>query len=208
MFGAFHGGLVALGFATFTRGVPTEQLPVVTRSASPASPTTLRVATLNLAHGRSTGRNQVLQSSARPISQVHAAAALVSGGIAARSRPPGGRRSGLWSGGVDRPSLVAVDLEAHAFAGGRHVDGFGLQYGTAVVFKLAMRGADSYTFETSPPTPSRGWVVALLVWPAAPGGEVQVASVHFDFSRSSVRARQIASSSVSFLPRSRVTSRS
>lgn len=94
MFGAFHGGLVALGFATFTRGVPTEQLPVVTTSASPASPTTLRVATLNLAHGRSTGRNQVLQSSARLISQVHAAAALVSGGIAARSRPPGGRRSG------------------------------------------------------------------------------------------------------------------
>ena len=53
MFGAFHGGLVALGFATFARGVPTEQLPVVTTSASPASSMTLRVATLNLAQGRS-----------------------------------------------------------------------------------------------------------------------------------------------------------
>jgi endonuclease/exonuclease/phosphatase family metal-dependent hydrolase len=54
----------------------------------------------------------------------------------------------------------------------------------------ALREPLAITFDVSPPTFSKGFVVATIDWPGEPNINVDVVSVHLDFLRKNVRERQ------------------
>jgi len=56
---------------------------------------------------------------------------------------------------------------------------------------LALREPLAITFDASPPTFSKGFVVATVDWPGEPNIKVDVVSVHLDFLRKSVRGWQV-----------------
>ena len=49
----------------------------------------------------------------------------------------------------------------------------------------------SVTFAPSPPTFPKGFVVCTIRWPGDPNAEIDVVSTHLDYSRRSVRKRQV-----------------
>jgi endonuclease/exonuclease/phosphatase family metal-dependent hydrolase len=149
----------------------------------------LRVLSLNLAHGRADGPHQLLQSAASRRATLSSVAELLQ-----RERP---HVVGLqevdgpsfWSGGfchLERlASLTGLRFGAH----GEHVFSRWLRYGTGLLSSLRLRGSDSFTFDPSPPTFSKGFTFGTLA--LSPGREVDLVSVHLDFSRTAVRLRQV-----------------
>jgi endonuclease/exonuclease/phosphatase family metal-dependent hydrolase len=191
---AVGAALAAVGFTTRSGGSRDAEIRPTVLGAPPRfAGRNFRVITLNVAHGRGTGRNQLLQPSSRIRDQLEVAAGLV-----AREQPQiialqeADSRS-FWTGGQDQVSAFAAVTGSHAYAAGHHVDGFGLHYGTAVLSDFVIRSARTHAFSPNPPTPTKGWVVATVVMPGAPNTDVDVVSVHLDFSRRSVRERQVRS---------------
>ena len=142
-----------------------------------------------MAHGRGTGFHQALQSEAQIRAHLAAAASLLAAQQPDLVALQEVDQPSVWSGGFDHVAVVAEHLDSHSYAAGRHVDRFGLHYGTAVLSALPTEAAHSYTFAANPPTPSKGWVLSTV---EVGGRSVDVVSVHLDFSRAAVRAEQVA----------------
>ena len=162
-------------------------------SAAPSARRTLKVMALNLAHGRRDGAHQLLQSAATISSNLDEVARVlsrVSPDVVGLQEADG---ASFWSGGFDHVDYLAERSNFLYFARAEHVKGPKLSYGTALLSTLPLEKARSVTFAPSPPTPSKGFLVATLGWPVATGGtrKVDVVSVHLDFSRQSVRERQV-----------------
>jgi endonuclease/exonuclease/phosphatase family metal-dependent hydrolase len=152
---------------------------------------TLRVMTLNLAHGRSDGRHQLLQ---RPASIRRNLAAVSA--VLQRERPhvvalQEADGPSFWSGGFDHVDFLMHDAHFAEAVRGEHVRGPRVRYGTAVLSQLPLGAPLSVTFAPSPPTLSKGFVLATLAWPGQPDLQIDVVSVHLDFLRPSVRRSQV-----------------
>jgi endonuclease/exonuclease/phosphatase family metal-dependent hydrolase len=155
-------------------GEPQVQPKVTTHSAAslPAAESTrgqsssLKVMTLNVAHGRGDGPNQVLQKGKAIKMNLDQIGAVLSSYLAEKAG-------------------FAYSVRAE------HVKGMNISYGTGLLSTPALREPLSVTFDPSPPTFSKGFTVATVDWPGEPNMEVDVVSVHLDFSRKSVRARQV-----------------
>lgn len=187
-FAVLSGGTV--GFSTLAGGANGAIESTIRRPAiSPDDPRRLRVATLNLAHGRGTGLHQAVQGATQIRAQLSSAAALLAAEQPALIALQEVDHDSVWSGGFDHVAFVAERVDVHSHAAGKHVDRFGLHYGTAVLSNLPVASAHSYTFAATPPTPTKGWVLSTVQV-----GEVavDVVSVHLDFSRAKVRAAQAA----------------
>ncbi len=174
-------------------------------SRAPAARPALRVMTLNLAHGRKDGTHQLLQSTARiraNLDDVVTVLGRLEPDVVALQEADG---PSFWSGDFDHVEFVAEWASFGYFSRAEHVKGLGLAYGTAVVSKRHLRDARCVTFEPTPPSPSKGFLVATVVWPIVEGKStsVDVISVHLDFSRQSVRQRQIAAIVKNVKPRER-----
>jgi len=157
---------------------------------SGASSNTLRVMTLNLAHGRKDGANQILQSTRRIRSNLNEIApVLVKAGpdVVALQEADG---PSIWSGAFSHVQHVAEKAEFRYCVRGEHVKGMKLSYGTALLSMLPLRAPVSRTFAPSPPTFSKGFVLATVAWPGEQGRQAHVVSVHLDYSRKSVRRSQ------------------
>jgi endonuclease/exonuclease/phosphatase family metal-dependent hydrolase len=157
---------------------------------------TLKLLTLNVAHGRKDGFNQLFQSEQRIRSNLaHVAALLKQTGadIVALQEADGPSR---WSGNFDHVALLAqkADYTSHSRAG--HAQGWLFDYGTALLARRDFTEMLTHTFPPSPPTLSKGFLLGQIAWQPNEDGEppvlVDVISVHLDFSRSSVRQQQIA----------------
>jgi endonuclease/exonuclease/phosphatase family metal-dependent hydrolase len=75
-----------------------------------------------------------------------------------------------------------------------NVDFLFLSYGTALLSALPLTESIKHTFAPSPPTFSKGFVLAQLEWPFSDKNtarKIDIISVHLDFSRKSVREQQI-----------------
>lgn len=151
----------------------------------------LKVMTLNVAHGRGDGPNQVLQkgkSIRENLDEIAAVLRRERPDIAAIQEADG---PSVWSGKVDEVSYLA-DKAGFAYSvHGEHVKGMKISYGTGLLSMPALRGPLAITFEASPPTFSKGFVVATIDWPDDPNIKVDVVSVHLDFLRKSVREWQV-----------------
>jgi len=97
----------------------------------------------------------------------------------------------IWSGRFDHVEHLAGNAGFSHHCRGEHVKGMKLSYGTALLSRLALDDCRSVTFAPSPPTLSKGFVVGTIQWPGRPGLQVDCVSVHLDFSRKSVRRKQV-----------------
>ena len=155
----------------------------------------LRVASLNMAHGRKDGRNQmflkdeVIRSNLSDVadgmndSEAHVIA-LQEADAASR-----------WSGNFDHVAFLSEASRYPCNFHGIHASNRYYDFGTALLSVQPFEGAFSHSFKPSKPTTTKGFVLAALSW--NPAGEldqpirIKVGSVHLDFSRRSVRRSQI-----------------
>ncbi|MFC1664504.1 endonuclease/exonuclease/phosphatase family protein, partial [Pseudomonadota bacterium] len=155
----------------------------------------LRVATLNLAHGRKDGLNQLLLGKKTIHNNLLIIAETlidIEADVVGLQEADGSSR---WSGGFDHVALLANQARYpwHHRAG--HANGWLFDYGTAILSRWPLIDKISHTFPPSPPTLSKGFTLVQVAWQPDPGRNtivyVDVVSAHLDFSRQKVREEQI-----------------
>lgn len=157
-------------------------------------PNTLRVATLNLAHGRKDSFSQffvtekAFKQNLNDISEV-----INKYQIDIIAFQEADQKS--WSsGGFDHVDFIKnktgfID-KTHAI----NIDSWFASYGTAIISKKPITDSVSYTFAPSPPTFSKGFSLAQIESPCNDGSHYQkidIISVHLDFLIESTRDKQI-----------------
>jgi endonuclease/exonuclease/phosphatase family metal-dependent hydrolase len=153
----------------------------------------LRVATLNLAHGRKDSFNQLFVWGNTFKENLNDVAEVLT-----RHRPhvvalQEADAASRWSGSFDHVAYLA----AAGYPWRTHVsnaEGWLYSYGTALLSAQPIAETIKHTFQPSPPTLDKGFVLAQIEWPNVNGKEprkVDIISIHLDFSRQSVRDKQI-----------------
>ena len=186
---------VALGAAACVslggRGRPLAHTPAVHGhpETTPEPPgDTFTVLTLNVAHGRGDGFHQALQADATIRRQLDAIAALLQrqdADVVALQEADG---PSAWSGDFDHVAHLAHGGGYPWHLRGRHATPPLLDYGTALLAKARPASARSVRYAPTPPTPSKGFVVATV---RCGDVDVDVVSVHLDFARERTRERQV-----------------
>ena len=159
-------------------------LPRIDRRAG-----TLRVLSLNVAHGRADRSHQLLQTSRhreRALARIAALFEREGPDVVGLQEADG---PSFWSGGFCHVESLARRSRFSCFAHGAHVEGPGLRYGTGLLSRLELADAFACTFDRSLPTPAKGFTVAAVHLDERT--VIDVASVHLDFLRPAVRARQV-----------------
>ena len=156
----------------------------------------LRVLSANLAHGRGTGFNQVLQSAETARENIRQAAAsleLLDADVVGLQEADAVSR---WSGGFDHVMAIADAAGYGCHLHGLHAQSRFFQYGTALLSRFAFGKTAVHHFEPTPPAQRKGFVAAQVAWNPAGLLEsprfVTIASVHLDFSSGDNRASQLA----------------
>jgi endonuclease/exonuclease/phosphatase family metal-dependent hydrolase len=148
---------------------------------------TLKVMTLNLAHGRGTRALQEFVSDKKTRENLDEVAELLQ-----RERPDiaafqeadiKSRRSGNFNH-VNYITERAGYLQA---VHGEHAKGFGFNHGTALISGLQMSEPLSIAFEPKLPSPDKGFVVCTVEFG---GTKVDIVSVHLDVASDKVRREQ------------------
>lgn len=156
---------------------------------------TLSVLSLNMAHGRKDAVNQLFLSKEDFENNLSDIADLIietDADIVGLQEADGPSR---WSGGFDHVSALAEDADYPWFERASHAQSWLFDYGTALLSRQPFEEVLNHTFEPSPPTMNKGMILGQIAWQKQ-GGEdkpllVDIISVHLDFSRQSVRAKQI-----------------
>jgi endonuclease/exonuclease/phosphatase family metal-dependent hydrolase len=154
----------------------------------------LRVMTLNVAHGRSDGPNQLFLDRTDFEGNLDAVSDLLrasSADIVALQEVDGPSR---WSGRFDHASVLARDASYPWHYRADHARSWLYRYGTAVLSRLPVGASHSHRFEPTLPTPRKGLVVSEIRLPHAAGEDmpVDVVSVHFDYFSERAKRRQLA----------------
>ena len=156
----------------------------------------LRVLSANLAHGRGTGFNQMLQSAATARADIQQAPALLDQLDADVVGLQEADAVSRWSGGFDHVLAIADASGYGCRIHGLHAQSRFFEYGTALLSRFAFRKAAIHHFEPTPPAQRKGFVAAQVAWNPAGVLEtprlVTLASVHLDFSSAGNRASQLA----------------
>jgi endonuclease/exonuclease/phosphatase family metal-dependent hydrolase len=155
----------------------------------------LRVLTLNLAHGRKDALNQVLLSREaveRNLKEVAASLREAGADVVALQEADGPSR---WSGGFDHVAALAGQANYPWQSRASHAKTWLFDYGTALLSRVPFTDRLDHAFRPSPPSMTKGLTLGQLAWRPDPDAGliyVDIVSVHLDFSRASVRKRQIA----------------
>lgn len=157
---------------------------------------TLRLLTLNIAHGRNQAANQLLLEKEDIEQNIRSIARLLkktSADIVALQEADG--PSG-WSGNFDHIELLAREAGYPWYYRANHAESWLFSYGTAILSRLPVSETLQHTFSPSPPTLNKGFLLGQVNWmnhnAAGSTLAVDVVSVHLDFSRQRVRDEQIA----------------
>ena len=153
---------------------------------------TLKVVTLNLAHGRKDATSQ-FQLEASEIRQnlTDASELLCSWqpDIVASQEADG---PSFWSGRFNHVAHLADGLQMRYHFQAHDVDTPALKYGTALVSNLDLRDVEALTFEPRLLTPPKGALIARVRWPGfGPAELVGIVSVHLDFRDRGTREDQL-----------------
>jgi len=131
---------------------------------------TLKVMTLNLAHGRKDGMNQLLQNKSQIQNNLEDIAALL--------------------------NRLEIDVVALQEADAPSLWSGLFSYGTALLSRLPFSARVHHTFQPSPPTLNKGYTLGQITWQPDDNANkpilLDIVSVHLDFSRKSVREQQTA----------------
>jgi endonuclease/exonuclease/phosphatase family metal-dependent hydrolase len=155
---------------------------------------TLKVMTLNLAHGRKDGLNQLLKSAGSIRRNLEEIAIIFDKHGADVVALQEADAPSFWSGGFDHVALLAEQAAYPFYENSHQANSWFFSYGTALLSRVALSGVVHHTFRPSPPTMNKGYTLAQLMWKtdAAEPLPVDIVSVHLDFSRKSVREQQSA----------------
>ncbi|MDA3960980.1 MAG: endonuclease/exonuclease/phosphatase family protein [Planctomycetota bacterium] len=196
------GGIVSLGIlATLLAMVipwmlsaPLHQVLQVSKAAEAGdcNPNTLTIASLNLAHGRSTGMHQMTQARGTIQKHLDQAGALLRAHQVDLVALQEVDHKAWWSHHIDQATHVAQAAQLPNVVGGAQVDAFGLRYGTAIAAKGQLSDAEAFAFSAGPFAPGKGFTVAR--WDAGHGRTATVVSLHFHFlsgARQRAQAEQL-----------------
>jgi endonuclease/exonuclease/phosphatase family metal-dependent hydrolase len=154
----------------------------------------LRVATLNLAHGRKDSFNQlfVLEDAFKEnLSDIANVLRDYWPHVVALQEADTDSR---WSGGFDHVEYLASAAGYPWRTHESNAESWLFSYGTALLSALPLTKTIKHTFEPSPPTLNKGFVLAqidLFSDDENKSRKIDILSVHLDFSRQSVRDQQI-----------------
>lgn len=152
---------------------------------------TVRLMTLNIAHGRSDKAHQVFQSNDMIRSNLESIADVLQREAPAVVAMQEADGPSAWSGNFDHVQYIAYKANYAYSLRGEHVKYIGHSYGTALLSRLPLFNTGSIRFDPTGATPRKGFVVGTFAWPNPPYSEVDVVSLHLDFARRSVRRRQV-----------------
>jgi endonuclease/exonuclease/phosphatase family metal-dependent hydrolase len=154
----------------------------------------LRVATLNIAHGRKDSVNQLLNGEATFRKNLDDVAAVLIDKKPHVVALQEADAVSTWSGKFDHVAYLAnaagYSWHVHAI----NADSWLYSYGTALLAGLPIKESIKHTFEPSPPTLDKGFVLASIQWKPeneAASRTIDFISVHLDFARKAVREEQI-----------------
>jgi endonuclease/exonuclease/phosphatase family metal-dependent hydrolase len=151
----------------------------------------LRVMTLNIAHGRKNGRHQFFRRTSTIKSNLDDISSVLrekQPDVVALQEADG---PSAWSGNFDHVHYIAERSDYAYSVRGEHVKRKNTSYGTALLSSLPLNTPVSVKFPPSPPTFPKGLIISTVTVPGDPPLEVDIASVHLDFSRQSVREKQV-----------------
>ncbi len=156
----------------------------------------LTILSLNIAHGRNQSINQLLVKDEELKQNIITIARLiksVDADVVALQEVDG---PSSWSGNFDHLELLAREANYPWYYRAKHAESWLFSYGTAILSRLPVREIMQYTFDPSPPTFNKGFLLATVNWARNSEHEedvaIDIASVHLDFSRHRVREKQIA----------------
>lgn len=159
-----------------------------------ASKPTLRLLSINLAHGRKQNFHQALLSEADIRNHLQSIAQYLSASEADVVALQEADGASNWSGNFNHVEMLAQQGSFASFVQTEHVNNLLGNYGTGILSKIALQEGLGFTFQPSPPTPQKGFTLAQLRWQPDMLSEpkiIDVVSVHLDFSRDSIRQAQI-----------------
>ena len=155
----------------------------------------LRVLSLNIAHGRRSGINQVFQRKETIRSNLRDVAQFLERmgpDIVALQEADGPSR---WSGNFDHVGFLAEEAGYRWHTLAPHASSWMYHYGTALISRAPFIEVLGHDFQSSRPTTTKGFVLARVALQVEDNPEqtvdIDLVSVHLDFSRESVRQRQI-----------------
>jgi endonuclease/exonuclease/phosphatase family metal-dependent hydrolase len=192
--------LPLVGATTAAAGVPDTQPTAWAAAVAQAAqrqpaPGTLRVLTLNLAHGRKDALNQILLSRdaiERNLAEASAVLAQAGADVVALQEADGPSR---WSGGFDHVEFLASRAGYRWHSRGTHARSWLFDYGTALLSRVPFTANVVHAFQPTPPSLTKGLTLGQVAWQSTANADpvlIDVVSVHLDFSRPGVRARQTA----------------
>lgn len=154
----------------------------------------LRIASLNIAHGRGDRLNQLFVSSdtiGDNLDSIGTYFAKQDIHIAALQEVDS---PSWWSGDIDEAREIAVTGGFRQWIQLSHAALGVANYGTAVLSTAPITNAAGVTFAPSPPTANKGFTLAEIQWQLSEheAVTVDVVSIHMDFSRKSVRQKQLS----------------
>ena len=155
----------------------------------------LKLITINLAHGRKDSWNQWLvneKNIRENLDDIARFLERVGADVVALQEADGPSR---WSGGFNHVAYLAEKAGFPFYIQTEHAQITMGNYGTAILSRMPIREAVGFTFPPSWPTTNKGFTLAQIEWPNPDAvGEavvLDVISVHLDFSRKSVRKSQL-----------------
>lgn len=151
----------------------------------------IKVVSLNVAHSRSMGLHQMLQSSDTARSNLDAMVAMLlreDADIVALQEIDG---PSFWSGKFDHVNYLARKADYSTTVRGTHMKMPGLDYGTVLMSRLPLRNSESVGFGGALSIVRKGFVISELQWAGRLDTTIDVISLHLDPLRSSVRIRQV-----------------
>jgi len=185
---------VLCGIQTAWSAAPTQKEQLVQLNPLPVTINnpTLKVMTLNLAHGRKDGLNQLLKSEGtirRNLEEIATVLDKQGADIVALQEADA---PSFWSGGFDHVALLAEQAGYPFYESSHQANSWFFSYGTALLSRANISAVTHHTFKPSPPTMNKGYTLGQVAW--QPGATepvlVDIVSVHIDFSRKSVREQQ------------------
>ncbi len=155
----------------------------------------LRVATLNIAHGRKDSFNQLFlfkSSFKENLDDIADVLKQYNPQIVALQEADA---ASLWSGSFNHVQYLATQGQYPWRTQVINAENWLFSYGTAILSVVPVTATIQHTFAPSPPTLSKGFVLAQVDMPCSnreQSCKVDIVSVHLDFSRKSVRKKQIS----------------
>lgn len=167
---------------------------------------TLRLFSLNVAHGRRTAANKPFlrrRTAQRNLGQIAQAVRVLTPDVVALQEADG---PSSWSGNFDHVATLAEQTDLVDHYRGEHnpfqLGRLRLSSGTALLANQPLRDPSSHRFAVSW-RDTKGFVVATLTVPEWGGAEIDIVSVHLDFLIPRVRRQQILQLAERMLPRGR-----